>query len=61
MFVGASVPEPFATEYADAFCENEIELEQAHELTTEILKELKVKLGHILRIMRHVRENPLPP
>ena len=56
LFLAAAVPEPFASDYAQSFTENEIELDQAPELTTEILKELKVKLGHILRILRHVKE-----
>jgi hypothetical protein len=56
IFIDSGVPPDFAREYAAAFVDNEIELDQAKDLTTEILKDLKVKLGHILRILRHVKE-----
>jgi len=35
---------------------NDIELGQAHDLTTEILKGLGVKLGHSLKIMKRVQK-----
>ncbi len=57
LFLDSGVPDAFSKEYALTFAENEIELDQASELTPEILKELRVKLGHILRIIRFVQRD----
>jgi hypothetical protein len=41
--------------YVQLFQENELEINQALDLNTPILRELGVKVGHLIKIMKQVR------
>jgi len=59
-FTTAGLSDEDARAYTKIFEENEIEVNQAADLSTEILKELGVKIGHLMKIMKHVKQVKRP-
>jgi len=59
-FTTAGLVDEDARTYTKIFEENEIEINQAADLSTEILKELGVKIGHLMKIMKHVKQVKRP-
>jgi len=50
------VPADAAREYADACDTNALELSQIYDLTKDELKEINVKLGHQMKILKAIEQ-----
>lgn len=55
-FVACGIPLDQAELYEPAFVDAAIELEQIPDLNLELLKELRVKFGHLMKIMKVVQQ-----
>lgn len=50
------VPDDAAVQYAETFRDGEIELSQIPDLTNDILRDMDVKPGHRMKVMKHISQ-----